>query len=114
MADINIDNRRINYLRVCLYQDDQGENPATLGHFTRTASKILNVSNFPESELYQLLKEVMVDNPATANDDTLINLARFSLLIDLYHYFPTLKKQDKNSSNDIYYILSSNKRGQLF
>lgn len=38
-----------------------------------------------------------------------ISLAKFSLLIDLYHYYPTMRKQDRNISTELYYILSSNK-----
>ena len=41
-----------------------------------------------------------------------ISLSRFSLLVDLYHYYPVLRKQDKNISTELFYILSSNKRGQ--
>ena len=31
------------------------------------------------------------------------------MLIDLYHYYPTMRKQDRNVSTELYYILSSNK-----
>ena len=37
---------------------------------------------------------------------------KFSILTDLYHYYPYLKKKDRNASNDLYYILSSNKIGK--
>ena len=36
----------------------------------------------------------------------------FSILTDLFHYYPYLKKKDRNASHDLYYILSSNKAGK--
>ena len=55
------------------------------------------------------MKEALLaDEPG--NEETL-SMARLGLLIDLYHYFPIMRKQDKNLSTELFYVLSSNKRG---
>ena len=41
--------------------------------------------------------------------ETMISCSKLNLLIDLYHHYPYIKRKDKNLSEDLYYIMSSNK-----
>lgn len=47
-------------------------------------------------------------------NEQMISLQRLNLLVDLYHYYPVLRTKDRNISTELYYILSSNKKGQAF
>jgi hypothetical protein len=132
MAEISIDIRRLNYLRLCLLSDDEENKYLPVDFFLKTAAKILNLPHFEKSELYALMKEVLLSEAANtlnnkgnggqqtdsvsvvaarsgAAPEEGISLAKFSLLIDLYHYYPIMRKTDRNTSSDLYMILSSNK-----
>lgn len=123
MTESTMDIRRLNYLRLCLLKDEEENNILPFDFFLKTASKILNYPNFGDSEVYQLMKEVLTESNHTGGTsngqesatvigseiEEGISLAKFSLLIDLYHYYPTMRKQDNNKSTELYYILSSNK-----
>ncbi len=56
--------------------------------------------------------ELVKDRYGVDDSDGFISLSRFNLLAELYHYFPILRTKDKNISTELYYIMSSNKRGQ--
>jgi hypothetical protein len=43
--------------------------------------------------------------------EPMISLNRLNLLVELYHYYPVFRTQDRNVSTELYYILSSNKKG---
>lgn len=51
-----------------------------------------------------LLKEIRVG-------DDRIDLIKFGELVDLFNYFPVHIKKDKNKSDQLYYVMSSNQRG---
>jgi hypothetical protein len=40
-----------------------------------------------------------------------IDKKEFTELVDLYHFLPIKVKKDRNFSENLYYILNSNKRG---
>jgi len=44
----------------------------------------------------------------------MISLNRLNLLVELYHYYPVFRTKDRNVSTELYYILSSNKKGTAF
>lgn len=44
----------------------------------------------------------------------MISLNRLNLLAELYHYYPIFRTKDRNVSTELYYILSSNKKGAAY
>ncbi len=50
-------------------------------------------------------------DPNPRDEDLMFSLPRFGLLVELYHYFPVMYKKDSNLSTQLFYILSSNKKG---
>ena len=44
----------------------------------------------------------------------MISLNRLNLLVELYHYYPVFRTKDRNVSTELYYILSSNKKGTAY
>ena len=107
------------------------EDKVSFSVFAKQASKIFKRPDFQESELASMMKEMLQQGCETSNnedtksvmsgipqlksdEETFISLERLSLLVDLYHYFPIMRKQDRNLSTELYYILSSNKKGQAY
>jgi len=42
----------------------------------------------------------------------MVDLAKLAEIVELYNYLPIHIKRDKNQSNELYYVLSSNKKRQ--
>ncbi len=57
-------------------------------------------------------EEDNTNSTTVIEDESRISLAKFSLLVDLYHYYPVLRKTERNISTELYYVLTSNKRGK--
>ena len=133
MAELNYDIRRLNYLRLSLIKETTAQNPdpdlVPLAVFQRAAIRILQQDNLVETEAYALIKQLIspVEEPKARltslalNDlkegglhdsqEPMISLNRLNLLVELYHYYPVFRTQDRNVSTELYYILSSNKKG---
>jgi hypothetical protein len=118
MAELNYDIRRLNYLRISLLRENNTETdfiPYT--QFVTQSTRILsNVKDFQESDILATMKELLTEpkvpgDPNPRDEDLMFSLPRFGLLVELYHYFPILYKKDQNLSTQLYYILSSNKKG---
>lgn len=58
---------------------------------------------FPEETENKIIEDICVDGQIDINQ--LIDL------VDTYHYLPLKIKRDKNRSENLYYIMNSNKRG---
>lgn len=126
MAQDNFDIRRLNYLRLALTKENSDTDFIPLAAYVRACQRILNVSqDFERSETFTLMKELLAPSieqvkerfGAAADynsnyEDGFVSLSRFNLLVELYHYFPIMRTKDKNISTELYYIMSSNKRGQ--
>ena len=99
MAEDNVDIRRLHFLRLSFGSGKESSaDTVTYQHFLKQCG---------------LMKELLlVINTESSQVTEDISLSRLSLLIDLYHYFPVFRKQDRNLSTELYYILSSNKKGQ--
>lgn len=114
MAEDNVDIRRLHFLRLSFGSGKESSaDTVTYQHFLKQCGLILRIADFEQSEICGLMKELLlVINTESSQVTEDISLSRLSLLIDLYHYFPVFRKQDRNLSTELYYILSSNKKGQ--
>ena len=50
----------------------------------------------------------------TTDDELMISVNRLNLLVELYHYYPILRKKDRNLSTELYFVMSSNKKGTAY
>jgi hypothetical protein len=55
--------------------------------------------------------ELALYNELTNEDGTLMIVERLYQLADIYTFFPYIVKKDKNFSPEMYFIMTSNKRG---
>ena len=118
MAELNYDIRRLNYLRISLLRENNTETDfIPYSQFVTQSTRILNnIRDFQESEVLATMKDLLTEpkNPGDLNpreEDLMFSLPRFGLLVELYHYFPVMYKKDANLSTQLYYVLSSNKKG---
>jgi hypothetical protein len=67
---------------------------------------------FESDELKACFASVNDSLIAGISDGEMINLGKFSQLVDLYEYLPSAKAESLNKSPQIHQILSSNTRDQ--
>lgn len=117
----SIDIRNVNYVRVLLAKEAGKTVPYS--QFLRMCQTTLKIKDFEETDVCRLMREVLAvaaeeDNNTQSStvigaaSEEVVSIAKFNLLADLYHYFPMVRKQEANISTELYYVLSSNKRGQ--
>ena len=98
--------------------------------FVRQAIRVLKIDSFQESEAFKIMKDLLapVEDGTKARltslavnkeqndeiEEAVISLNRFNLLIELYHYYPIFRTKDRNVSTELYYIMSSNKKGAAY
>lgn len=114
----SVDIRNVNYVRVLLAKEAGKTVP--YNQFLRMCQTTLKIKDFEETDVCRLMREVLA--VAAEEDNTQsstvigaseeVSIAKFNLLADLYHYFPMVRKKEANISTELYYVLSSNKRGQ--
>lgn len=115
----SIDIRNVNYMRLLLAKE-AGKTTVPYSQFLRMCQTCLRIKEFEETDVCRLMREVLA--VAAEEDNTQsstvigaaeeVSIAKFNLLADLYHYFPMVRKKEPNISTELYYVLSSNKRGQ--
>jgi hypothetical protein len=88
---MNIDYRKMNFIRLALIRDNKSQNIVELGNFVKLCKTILKINNFESTELYEQVIECLEDEQFT-NDNKQISMAKLSLLVDLYYYLPYFRK----------------------
>eukprot|EP00347_Sterkiella_histriomuscorum_P006774 403351480 len=107
----SVDYRKMNFLRLTILKEFQNIQYISIQHFAKFFSTILKIPNIESNPIFLSIRECISDD-FTQNDyseDIQLSMQKLNLLIDLYYHYPYLKRKDKNLSQDLYYILSSNK-----
>lgn len=75
---------------------------------------IVRLDQYASKEVFEAMTACAIEDKTESDnffkdEETMISCSKLNLLIDLYHHYPYIKRKDKNLSEDLYYIMSSNK-----
>lgn len=99
-----VDYRTLSQMKQHLFDKFEGDQDIPVEDFKKESVRFLHVVP-PEIE-DKIIAEISTDD-----SHQLISRQKLHDLVDMYQFLPLKIKRDKNKSEDIYYILNSNKRG---
>ena len=96
-----IDHRTLQRMKTHIFDLHPDKEEIPVSEWKKESHRFMNI--YPEEIEEQLLEEITVDG----------NVSRqvFQELLDTYQYLPIKIKRDKNKSEQVYFVLNSNKRG---
>ena len=99
-----VDYRTLSRMKQHLFDKFEGDRDIPVEDFKEESLRFLHVLP-PEIE------EKIIGEIAADDSKQLISRQKLNDLVDMYQFLPLKIKRDKNKSEDIYFILHSNKRG---
>ena len=99
-----VDYRTLTKMKQHLFDKFDGDQDIPVEDFKKESVRFLHV--VPAE-----IEEKIIADISTDESQQLISRQKLHDLVDMYQFLPLKIKRDKNKSEDIYYILNSNKRG---
>ena len=96
-----VDHRTLCRLKTHIFDLHPDKEEIPVAEWKKESHRCLNI--YPEAVEEKLLEEISVDGN--------VSRKHFQELLDTYQYLPIKIKRDKNKSEQVYFVLNSNKRG---
>jgi Ca2+-binding EF-hand superfamily protein len=104
LLNCRVDYRVLAQMKQYLFDRFPGDQDIPVESFKKEASRYLHV--YPQD-----IQDKITADLSTDDTQQLISRQRLLELTEMYQYLPLKVKRDKNKSEDIYFIMNSNKRG---